>query len=61
MNTYRVVIGLSAGIAVDVKIVRARNCGEAEKKAIKAMGDGQPNGIHATKIEELDGEFVEGD
>lgn len=59
MNTYRVVIGTSAGIITDVKIVRAKNCGQAETKAIKAMGEGQPDGIHAVKVEELDGEFVE--
>jgi hypothetical protein len=59
MNTYRVVIGTSANIVADVKIVRAKNVGEAEKKAIKAMGEGQPEGIHAVKIEQLDGEFVE--
>lgn len=59
MNTYRVVIGTSANITTDVKIVRAKNAGEAEKKALKAMGEGQPDGIHAVLNEQLDGDFVD--
>ncbi len=35
MNTYRVVLGRFANTPFDVKIVRAKNCGEAEKKQSK--------------------------
>lgn len=59
MNTYRVVLGRFANTPFDVKIVRAKNCSEAEKKAIKAMGEGNPDDLHVIEIKQLDGEFVE--
>ena len=57
MQTYQVTLGKSADIIIDIMIVRTKNFGEAERKAIKRFGGDTP-GLHAIKIEELGGTFV---
>ena len=59
MNTYKVWIGSSSSIVNDVLIIRAKNCAQAEKKALEKIGGDFSERAHVVKIEELEGEFIE--
>lgn len=58
MNTYRVEI-MNVTMVFDVCIVRAKNCGEAETKALQAIeAKYGKEDLHAGKVELLNVTFV---
>lgn len=58
MKTFKVWIGTSPDNVLDIAIVRANNCAQAEKKALILAGDFEES-AHAVRIEELSGTFIE--